>query len=316
MINSFDINNLGGIQLIMKRSNIKRVLAAIGIITIATIGFSVSDVGGDDVSEAEVTESVAPSVVEVSTTSPKTVDIVPKKSVSASSKIYTSMTTQKKVEQVTESVTTKKPVVSTETKTEKKVEPTTQKKVAEKKTESKKPITEKATESTEKKHVTSDVKKNDPVEPVQEETNDIKKDAKINEELLTSDGQKIVAELESETQKEEEKESGKSEFGYTLQYSAVYNVTTGHLTRSNGSIRYNGHRETWYSTNEAAGKNTAVSIPGKHVADDGTIRDADGYVCVASSDLAFYSTVMTSVGPGKVYDCGCSHGTIDVYTNW
>lgn len=300
----------------MKRSNIKRVLAAIGIITIVTIGFSVSEVGGDDVSEAEVTESATSSVVEISTTSPKTVDTVPKKSVSASSSnVYTSMTTQKKVEQVTESVTTKKPVVSTETKTEEKVEPITQKKVAEKKTESKKPITEKATDSTEKKHVTSDVKKNDPVEPVQEESNDIK-DAKINEALLTSDGQKIVAELESETQKEEEKESGKSEFGYTLQYSAVYNVTTGHLTRSNGSIRYNGHRETWYSINEAAGKNTAVSIPGKHVADDGTIRDADGYVCVASSDLAFYSTVMTSVGPGKVYDCGCSHGTIDVYTNW
>ena len=299
----------------MKRSNIKCVLAVIGIITISTIGFSVSDAGSNDVSEAEVTESATSSVVEVSTTSPKIVDTVSKKSVSASSKIYTSMTTQKKVEQVTESVTTKKPVVSAETKTEKKIEPTTQKKVAEKKTESKKPITEKATESTEKKHVTSDVKKHDPVEPVQEEINDIE-DAKINEELRTSDGQKIVAELESETQKEEDKESCKSEFGYTLQYSAVYNVTTGHLTRSNGSIRYNGHRETWYSTNETAGKNTAVSIPGKHVADDGTIRDADGYVCVASSDLRFYSTVMTSVGPGKVYDCGCSHGTIDVYTNW
>lgn len=301
----------------MKRSNIKCVLAAIGIITIVTIGFSVSEVGGDDVSEAEVTESATSSVVEISTTSPKIIDTIPKKSVSASSsKVYTSMTTQKKVEQVTESVTTKKPVVSTETKTEKKVEPTTQKKIDEKNTKSKKQVTEKTTEpkSTEKKHGTTDVKKSEPVKPVQDETNDTE-DAKINEELLTSDGQKIVAELESETQKEEEK-SGKTAFGYTLQYSAVYNVTTGHLTRSNGSIRYNGHRETWYSTNEAAGKNTAVSIPGKHVADDGTIRDADGYICVASSDLAFYSTVMTSVGPGKVYDCGCSHGTIDVYTNW
>ena len=101
-----------------------------------------------------------------------------------------------------------------------------------------------------------------------------------------------------------------------LQYSAQYHIMENHLTRSNGSIRVFGHRETWYSTNESAGQATAVSIPGKHVAYDGTIRDGDGYICVASSNLPFYSIVMTSVGPGKVYDCGCSHGTIDVYTTW
>lgn len=101
-----------------------------------------------------------------------------------------------------------------------------------------------------------------------------------------------------------------------LQYSAPYNIMDGHLTRKNGSIRCFGHRETWYSTNEGAGQATAKEIPGKHVAEDGTIRDEDGYICVASSDLAFYSIVMTSVGPGKVYDCGCSSGTIDVYTDW
>ena len=101
-----------------------------------------------------------------------------------------------------------------------------------------------------------------------------------------------------------------------LQYSAEYHIMEDHLTRSNGSIHVFGHRETWYSTNESSGQTTAVEIPGKHVADDGTIRDEDGYICVASSDLPFYSIVMTSVGPGKVYDTGCSHGTIDVYTNW
>ena len=101
-----------------------------------------------------------------------------------------------------------------------------------------------------------------------------------------------------------------------LQYSAQYHIMDNHLTRSNGSIRVFGHRETWYSTNEGAGQATAREIPGKHVADDGTIRDEDGFICVASSDLPFYSIVMTSVGPGKVYDCGCSSGTIDVYTTW
>ena len=101
-----------------------------------------------------------------------------------------------------------------------------------------------------------------------------------------------------------------------LQYSAEYHIREDHLTRSNGSIDVFGHHETWYSTSEGCGQTTAVPIPGKHVADDGTIRDEDGYICVASSDLKMYSIVMTSVGPGKVYDTGCSSGTIDVYTNW
>ena len=101
-----------------------------------------------------------------------------------------------------------------------------------------------------------------------------------------------------------------------LQYSAEYHIRDNHLTRENGSIDVFGHHETWYSTNEGCGQTTAVPIPGKHVADDGTIRDEDGYICVASSDLKMYSIVMTSVGPGKVYDTGCSSGTIDVYTNW
>ena len=101
-----------------------------------------------------------------------------------------------------------------------------------------------------------------------------------------------------------------------LQYSAEYHIREDHLTRSNGSVDVFGHHETRYSTNEASGKNTSWEIPGKHVADDGTIRDADGYICVASSDHKHGTIVMTSVGPGKVYDTGCSHGTIDVYTNW
>lgn len=90
----------------------------------------------------------------------------------------------------------------------------------------------------------------------------------------------------------------------------------GHLTRSGGVYYFNEHKETWYSTNEAAGQCTAVPIPGKHVDENGIIRDADGYICVASSDHAFYSIVETSWGLAKVYDCGCSHGTIDIFTNW
>lgn len=119
---------------------------------------------------------------------------------------------------------------------------------------------------------------------------------------------------EEVTTEEEEIISDETDNG--LKYSETYYVMDNHLTRSNGVVYYNGHKETWYSIHEPGQTVTARDIPGKHIADDGTIRDADGYVCVASSDLKFYTVVQTTVGPGKVYDCGCSHGTIDVYTNW
>ena len=90
----------------------------------------------------------------------------------------------------------------------------------------------------------------------------------------------------------------------------------GHLTRSGGVYYFNGHKETWYSTHEASGQATAVPIPGKHADSSGIIRDADGYICVASSDYRIYTVLETSWGPAKVYDTGCSHGTIDVYTTW
>ena len=137
--------------------------------------------------------------------------------------------------------------------------------------------------------------------------------ATLQGDLSRSPGK--VEQSTTETQNEA-KNGTEDACGYVLEYSAVYNVTENHLTRSNGSIRYNGHRETWYSINEPGQTVTAWEIPGKHVADDGTIRDEDGFVCIASSDYGRHTIIMTSVGPGKVYDCGCSSGTIDVYTTW
>lgn len=89
-----------------------------------------------------------------------------------------------------------------------------------------------------------------------------------------------------------------------------------HLTRAGGVFYYNGYKETWYSTNEGCGQATARPIPGKHVDENGIIRDEDGYICVASSDLPFYYVITISLGDAKVYDTGCSSGTIDVYTTW
>jgi hypothetical protein len=155
-------------------------------------------------------------------------------------------------------------------------------------------------------------------ERVSEVTEDVSEDIR---QITVTAAPQVVRDLkkkhEEVTTEDHTGEINADGYGWVqLQYSAQYHIIDDHLTRSNGVVYFMGHRETWYSTNEASGKATAWSIPGKHVADDGTIRDEDGFICVASSDHRKHTIVMTSVGPGKVYDTGCSHGTVDVYTDW
>lgn len=101
-----------------------------------------------------------------------------------------------------------------------------------------------------------------------------------------------------------------------LLYSATYYVTDDPLTRDKGVKNFNGNRETWYSERVLPGED--LNIPGRHVADDGTIRDENGYVCVAAAEnyMSYGTVLLTSRGPAKVYDCGCAFGTIDIYVNW
>ena len=110
--------------------------------------------------------------------------------------------------------------------------------------------------------------------------------------------------------------SGGSDLGYELQYSAPYYVCDNPLNTFMGVKDFNGHKETYYSELVLPGE--GLAIPGRHVAEDGTIRDGDGYIVVAS-DLSYlprYSVVLTSLGPAKVYDTGCSYGVIDIYVHW
>lgn len=99
-----------------------------------------------------------------------------------------------------------------------------------------------------------------------------------------------------------------------MEYSAVYSYSG--LTKSKGAMYYNGHKETYYSERVLPG--TSLNIPGRHVADDGTIRDENGYIAVAADPgyLPKGSVVITSLGPAKVYDSGCAYGTVDIYVNW
>lgn len=101
---------------------------------------------------------------------------------------------------------------------------------------------------------------------------------------------------------------------YPTSSSVYYEGNGSGLTKSSGVNNHNGRRETWYSQRVLPGG--GLNIPGRHVASDGTIRDADGYICVAASDLPYGSTVDTSLGAGKVYDTGCAAGTTDIYTDW
>ena len=92
------------------------------------------------------------------------------------------------------------------------------------------------------------------------------------------------------------------------------NNNSGVLTKSKGVNYFNGHRETYYSQKVLPGG--GLKIPGRHVDERGLVCDGDGYICVASNDYSKGTIVETSLGTGKVYDCGCPSGTIDIYCDW
>lgn len=94
----------------------------------------------------------------------------------------------------------------------------------------------------------------------------------------------------------------------------IYPSGPGQLNPFVGVVYFNGHRETYYSQKVLPGY--GLNIPGRHIAPDGTIRDANGYLCLASSDHPKGTVVETSLGTGIVYDSGCASGTIDIYTDW
>lgn len=114
----------------------------------------------------------------------------------------------------------------------------------------------------------------------------------------------------------EEKENALYNGTLALEYSGLYTYTDNKLTKQRGVYDYNGHHETYYDEKSLPG--TGLNIPGRHVADDGTIRDEEGYICVAANQeyMAKGSILITSLGPAKVYDTGCAYGTIDIYVNW
>ena len=86
--------------------------------------------------------------------------------------------------------------------------------------------------------------------------------------------------------------------------------------RTAGVIYEDGQRYTWYSENVLPGGGlNELNSNGRHVDEDGLIRDGDGYIAVATDAQEKGAIVDTPFGQGKVYDSGCGD-TIDVYVGW
>ena len=83
-----------------------------------------------------------------------------------------------------------------------------------------------------------------------------------------------------------------------------------------GIFSWNGWQWTYYLMSQFPGQ-TSTPVEGRYVNDRGLVCDKDGYVILASVDLPPYTVMETPLGQmGKVYDTGCPHGIIDIYTNW
>ena len=82
-----------------------------------------------------------------------------------------------------------------------------------------------------------------------------------------------------------------------------------------GVIHWGGYKWTWYS--ELILPGGGLKIPGRHVDENGYICDENDYICLASSDLSKGTVLSTPLGKdGKIYDCGCASGIVDVYVHW
>lgn len=175
----------------------------------------------------------------------------------------------------------------------------------------------------------------EPEKTIEEEPQEIKEEPKeeIVETQIIEESQEIKEEPVQEVEVEinnttsldnksydemtlEEKNNALLSGTLQLEYSALYTNADRKLTKQSGVCDYNGHHETYYDEKSLPG--TGLNIPGRHVADDGTIRDGEGYICVAAnySFMPKGSILITSLGPAKVYDTGCAYGTIDIYVNW
>lgn len=154
------------------------------------------------------------------------------------------------------------------------------------------------------------------------------KRSKANKTVREPDDDVAISELEepepaddgymAETEWPEAVDSDEPEYCYGSDESSsetpYYPDSEMGSLQTNGVEYDGGYRYTWYSQRVLPGD--GLDIPGRHVDDEGYVRDEDDRIVLASSDLEAGTEVDTPYGPGKVYDSGCDSGTLDVYTDW
>ena len=101
----------------------------------------------------------------------------------------------------------------------------------------------------------------------------------------------------------------------TVNYTTAAASDSGytHPFKSQGTTGDGTYNYTWYSQRELPGG--GLDIPGRHVDDDGFIRDENGNLCIASSNHAKGTEIDTPYGKGVVYDY-CPSDNLDIYTDW
>lgn len=111
-----------------------------------------------------------------------------------------------------------------------------------------------------------------------------------------------------------------SQVYYEPTYYAPYDTSDGISAAEfqfMGVIDDGEHFYTWYSERVLPGGGlTELNNNGRH-SEDGFVKDGDGYIAVASSDLPKGSVVDTPFGEGKVYDTGSlAPGQVDIYVSF
>lgn len=117
------------------------------------------------------------------------------------------------------------------------------------------------------------------------------------------------------TEVEESKELKRQQTYVATSYTPSVNYESGydHDFKSAGTVNDGTYNYTWYSQRVLPGG--GLEIPGRHVDEDGFVRDEDGNLCIAARDIEKGTEVDTPYGKAIVYDY-CPNGNLDIYTDW
>lgn len=116
-----------------------------------------------------------------------------------------------------------------------------------------------------------------------------------------------------EAKKKKKEEQQAQAVAYTASVSYDGGSGYNHPFRSQGTTNDGNYDYTWYSQRVLPGG--GLNIPGRHVDEDGFVRDENGNLCIAARDLDKGTEVDTPFGKAVVYDY-CPNGNLDIYTDW